>query len=99
MKVEATHALVINAPEFFEDEAFMKWLSNGELKFTWHATGSLAPDDYSDVIVCVDPGLGGEGFDSDMPEHIWNQIVQACRLHLGPRQGCHHYMVRLTNVV
>lgn len=98
MDVATTPCLVINAPEFFEDLAFMAWLNNGQPKFTWHIPGNAVADEYSDVVVCVDPGLSGEGTDSDMPEYIWNQIVQACEAHLGPRSGVPHYLVRLTNL-
>lgn len=89
--------LVLNVPEFFTEPAFLAWLNNGKPKFTWHTQQSV-PDEYSDVIVCVDPGLTGEGSDSDMPEPQWNFIVEACRAHLGARSGVPHYLVRLTNM-
>lgn len=90
-------SLVINAPEFFRDPDFRQWLNNPTPKFTWHRDGD--PDEWSDVIVLVDPSLSGDGSDSDMPEHIWHHIVEECRLHLGPGLGgSNHYMVRLTNL-
>lgn len=98
MEIQQSRSLVINAPEFFQDSAFMAWLNSGKTKFTWHIKGNAVADEYSDVVVCVDPSLGGEGDCSDMPEHIWQQLVDACRQHLGPRDGENHYMVRITNL-
>lgn len=77
MKIEQGVSLRISAPEFFKDPEFVKWLNNGDRKFTWHDTGE--PDGWSDVVVAVDPSLSGEGSDDDMPAQIWEQIVQACR--------------------
>lgn len=98
MQIESVTGLVINAPEFFQDPAFMAWLNNKDRKFSWHIPGNAVADEYSDVIVCVDPSLSGEGSDSDMPEYIWNQIVKACADHLGVRHGANHYLVRITNL-
>lgn len=83
MNIERGVSLHISAPEFFKDPEFVKWLNNGDRKFTWHDTGE--PDDWSDVVVGVDASLNGEGTDSDMPEHIWEQIVKACRDHYTDR--------------
>lgn len=79
MEIEQGVSLRISAPEFYQDPEFVKWLNNDERKFTWHDGGP--PDEWSDVIVGVDPSLSGEGTDNDMPAHIWNQILQACREH------------------
>jgi hypothetical protein len=98
MDIQVARGLVINAPAFFTNPEFLAWLNNGETKFTWHIKGNAVADEYSDVVVCVDPSLSGEGTDSDMPEYIWNQIVEACRQHIGTRTGEHHYMVRITNL-
>lgn len=98
MEVSTGLSLTINAPGFFRDAEFIGWLNNGQPKFTWHQCHS--PNEWSDVVVLVDPGLTGEGSDSDMPEHIWTKIVDACRTHLKgqvPRLS-HHIMVRLTNL-
>lgn len=46
----------------------------------------------------VDPSLNGEGADSDMPEHIWDQIVAACKEKFAPGRDAYHIMVRLTNL-
>ena len=90
-------SLLINAPDIFRDPAFRQWLGTAQPKFTWHRGGE--PDEWSDVIILVDPGLSGEGSDSDMPAHIWRRIVDACRAHLGSDHGCApHYMARLTNL-
>lgn len=97
MDIDPCRGIVINAPEFFADLAFRQWLTNDERKFTWYAGGPT--DEWCDVVVLVDPSLSGEGSDSDMPAHIWNTIVAACREHLGPgRGGESHYVVRLTNL-
>lgn len=96
MNVQPSKSIVIDAPEFFADAQFKEWLENGEPKFTYYQGGEI--DEWSDVVVLVDPGLNGNGSDSDMPEHIWDQIVEACRQHIGPGRGCSHYMVRLTNL-
>ncbi|MBV2149895.1 hypothetical protein KRZ98_16750 [Sphingobium sp. AS12] len=97
MDIQPCRGIVINAPEFFVDPAFQQWLANGDHKFTWHDGGEI--DEWSDVIVLVDPSLNGEGSDSDMPEHIWNRIVEACREHLGRDRACsNHYVARLTNL-
>ncbi|MFA7440856.1 MAG: hypothetical protein WCZ66_07770 [Sphingomonadaceae bacterium] len=98
MDITPCRGIVINAPEFFADPAFRQWLTNGQRKFTWHDGGAI--DEWSDVIVGVDPGLTGDGTDCDMPPRIWELIVQACRDHLGcgPHSG-NHYLVRLTNLL
>jgi hypothetical protein len=87
----------INVPEWFEDKDFKAWLNDPDnTVFTWHTKGE-APSDWSDVVVCVDPSLNGEGSESDMPEHIWDQIVDLCRTHFHPSTGSHIH-VRLTNL-
>lgn len=93
-------SLTINAPEFFEDPVFMAWLNNSQRKMTWHIPGNAVADEYSDVMVFVEPSLNGEGSDSDMPEYIWNQIVEACRNHCRNADLAlgHHIAVRLTNL-
>jgi len=98
MHVQSCRGVVINAPEFFADPAFQHWLEDAPAKFTWHRDGAM--DEWSDVVVLVDPSLNGEGSDSDMPSHIWDRIVDACGDYL--RADCcaaNHYMVRLTNLV
>ena len=89
--------LSINAPAFFQDEDFVNWLNNDQPKFTWHKGGK--PGEWSDVIVLVDPSLSGEGSDSDMPEHIWECIVQKCREHISITQNLStHIPVWLKNL-
>lgn len=89
-------ALQINAPELFQDAAFLEWLNNPKtIVFTWHPKGE-SPDEWSDVIVGIDPSLNGEGSDSDMPEHCWDALVDLCRDCLSPSNG-YHVLVRLTN--
>lgn len=100
MNVEAMHlpALTINAPEWFEDEAFSRWLNNEEHPLmTWHRRGEEAGE-WSDVVTWVDPSLGGEGTDQgEMPDSQWNSIVEQCRAHFTPGQGP-HILVRITNL-
>lgn len=89
-------SITVNAPEFFADEQFIQWLNNGEPKMTWHK--GEQPNEWSDLVVLVDPDLEGEGSDSDMPEHIWDQIVAICREHVQPSIHAEHITVRLTNM-
>lgn len=97
MDAQPCRGLVLNAPEFFADSAFQQWLGSDLRKFTWHQGGPV--DEWSDVVVLVDASLSGEGSDSDMPAPIWDQIIDACRTHLGEAAGqSSHYMVRLTNL-
>lgn len=89
--------LVLNVPEFFADPAFRQWRGNDQPKFTWHRGGDV--DEWSDVVVLVDPSLNGEGSDADMPAPLWNRLVEICREHFGPRPTMpSHYMVRRTNL-
>jgi len=96
MKITSSQALVVNAPQFFDDPEFQTWLMDGTRKFTWHQ--GIKPDEWSDTIVLVDPSLNGEGTDSEMPEHIWDQIVEICKKHFAPTRESSHIMVRLTNI-
>lgn len=82
-----SNALVLNAAPFYQDEAFVTWLNHDNRKATWHPGGT--PTEWSDVFVLVDPSLNGEGSDSDMPEPIWDQIVNACWDHFHPGNGWH----------
>lgn len=88
-------AMILNAPEVFADPAFVEWLNGKDPKFTWHTGGQ--PTEWSDVTVLVEPSLNGEGSDSEMPEHIWNAIVDKCREVFKPSRNA-HIMVRLTNL-
>ena len=96
LKATASPSIVINAPDLFADTQFVEWLNNGKPKMTWHQEGE--PDEWSDVVVMVDPSLNGEGTDSDMPEHIWSQIVDACKETFPSKQVGNHIMVRLMNM-
>lgn len=98
MEISTNIGLLINAPEFFRDPTFINWLNNGERKFALHRNGP--PDEWSDVIVLVDPGLSGEGSDSDMPGHILAQVIEACRTNSRTRIApyAEHIVVRLTNL-
>ena len=97
MDVHPCRGLVMNVPEFFADPAFLRWLRSDQPKFTWYRGGAV--DEWSDVVILVDPGLTGEGSDSDMPERFWTSIIDACREQLGVGvDQPMHYMVRLTNL-
>lgn len=90
-------ALVINTPHFFADPEFVAWLNSATPKFTWHQGGR--PGDYSDVVLLVDPSLNGEGSEqSELPDHIWDEIMAQCRKHFTPARGVPHIHVRLTNL-
>lgn len=97
MDAQLCRGLVLNVPEFFADAGFRCWLENDASKFTWHRGGEI--DEWSDVVVLIDPGLTGEGSDADMPAPMWDRIIDLCRVHLGAAQDQQsHYMVRLTNL-
>lgn len=99
MQTSTALSLRINAAEFFRDPTFVAWLNNGAPKMTWHTSGE--PSEYADVVVMIDPSLNGEGSDSDMPERIWNKILEACRLNIHPRHGVssgYHILVWLANI-
>lgn len=97
MEIHNCKGLVLHVPEFFEDKAFMAWLNDkSKIKLTWHQGGRAG--DFSDTVVCVDPALTGEGSDSDMPEHIWEKIMEACKSQFKPNQTDYHIMVRLVNI-
>lgn len=90
-------SLLLNVPDIFADASFRQWLETSAPKFTWYRGGE--PDEWSDVVVLVDPALSGEGSESDMPAHIWDRIISACRDHIGVSPtGAPHHMVRLTNL-
>lgn len=97
MEVRRVTGLVINAPEFFRDQEFMSWLNAQETIMSWHKKGQSAADEWSDTVVLVDPGLSGEGAGSDMPERIWDLIVQSCK-DAGLTDQREHIPVRLTNI-
>lgn len=87
--------LCLNVPQFFNDAEFVSWVKNDEPKLAWLMGDT--PDSSSEVVVLVDPGLTGEGSASDMPEHIWNQIITTCQAHLAAETMVGHVLVRLTN--
>lgn len=93
-----TEGLVLNVPDWFEDAEFTEWLNSPRTTvMTWHPKGEL-PNEWSDVLVLVDPSLDGDGTDSDMPERFWNAIVDACReARVGGQPS--PIPVRLTNLV
>lgn len=95
--VRIGRSLVLNAPEIFADAAFLRWLEAPAAKFSWHRGGK--PDEWSDVVVLVDPSLTGEGSDSDMPKHVWDRIMALCRVNLPREVGKPHVMVRLSNLL
>lgn len=75
---------IINAPEFFDDPDFIKYIErSGAPVATWHEPGEPAGP-FSDVIVFVDPDLSGDGSNTDMPQYIWDTIVEALKRRYGP---------------
>jgi hypothetical protein len=87
-------AFTINAPSLFAREDFTAWLNAKSRKFTWHESGE--PDEWSDVIVMLEPSLDGEGTNSDMPG--WDEVVAAVRAGVDPGASENHILVRLTNL-
>lgn len=88
----------INAPEIFADPAFKEWFFNrprtdiSGVEYpappiaTWHRMSDPEFGEYSDFFTIVD-FLGGndpvgDGSESDMPEHIWQQILHAAWIAL-----------------
>lgn len=90
--------ITLNVPEWFSDPEFLEWLNNGDTRvFTWYEKGSV-PNDFSDVVVTLEPSCSGEGSSSDMPQRFWNSIVATCKQTLGENGSNYHYFVRLTNL-
>lgn len=94
-----TKALTIDAGRYFKDPEFIAWLQSPSAKMTWYQGGPLEDYDYADVVVGVDATLTGEGTDSDMPEAIWDEIIEICRKHFRPvgvgMEPEDHILVRL----
>lgn len=87
----------INAPAYFDDPGFLKWLNDPQTNvMTWHTQGGDTSD-FSDVVVMVDPSLCGDGTDSDMPEAIWDAVVTYTRTFVGEGQS-RHIPVWITNL-
>ena len=78
--------LRINAPELRRHDKFVAWLDRAsEGRYadigpvaSWHrpwlGNGRGEINDYSDIFIWKDSGY--EGSNSDMPEDVWNQLVQ-----------------------
>lgn len=92
--------ITMDVPEFFEDEGFLNWLNNDEIKFAQHVKGDK-PDEWSEVIVTVDPGLegdGGEASNANFPEWCWEVIAHEARRRMTPdTSGEFIYLVCLVN--
>lgn len=89
----------INAPEIYQDPAFKEWFLNRPpaaegyqppTMATWHRPGEKEFGEYSDFFMTVeflggegDDDFGGDGSESDMPEHIWNKLLRAAWEALG----------------
>lgn len=74
MEIERNYGelIRINAPEFYKDQKFLDWLNRKDrYQATWHVKG-MAVGEFSDLFFQYD---NGEGSDSDMPEHIWEQLT------------------------
>ena len=96
-RVKYFNGIRLNRPQWFRDPAFIAWLKDPtSCTMSWHCPGEPISE-WSDTMVFVDPSLNGEGSDSDMPEPIWNQILEACRQHFQPSSGL-HIAVLITNV-
>jgi hypothetical protein len=93
----------INAPEFFQRKDFIEYVENNTV-FTWHESGT-EPGEWSDVAIMVEPILSGEGDSSDMPEDIWDTIMEALKQKFGvngskvpPFARQRHIIVRISNL-
>lgn len=91
MKTEKNYPCFrVSAPELKEHKAFVRWLNAGACGrkdqdggpsniATWHRP-NVGPnldtplDDYSDFFFWFE---NGEGSDSDMPEDVWKQFMEA----------------------
>lgn len=65
----------INAPAWFDDPEFLKWL-NRPGTATWHRSGT-EPGDYSDVFFTFCQGEGSDypgSEDPGIPEEIWQHL-------------------------
>lgn len=94
----ATDCLVINAPALFRRADFRAWLTDTAApKFTWHPAHRAEPDQYSDVVVLVEPCLNGEG-DQQGAMPGWDALVEHLRSLTLPLRHEAHLMVRLTNL-
>lgn len=90
-------SLVLNVPAWFREEGFVEWLNDPNNNvMTWHQA-PRRPNEWSDVVVLVDPQINGEGSNSDMPAKYWDQIVGSCR-DAGLVMEEAHIPVRLVNV-
>ncbi len=88
-------ALVLDAPEFFQDPGFLAWLASDHGHSTNYRAGR--PVAGAEVLVLVDPGLAGEGSASDMPDWCWAVVLDTCRAAYAPQSGANHILVHLRN--
>lgn len=99
MRVETDYLplIRINAPEIFQDPAFIAWLNRkDELAVaTWHKAGE-EPNEFSDVFMVVDGPNDGSEYGM-LPDHIWDKIYKICKEHVPLRYGEAHCFVWLTN--
>jgi hypothetical protein len=69
--------VMIQAPEWFKDNGFKKWLNEGR-PATWHKPGE-EPGEHSDVFTAFCDGgcsdYPGDDKRPGIPEHIWEQIL------------------------
>ena len=97
-EVRLVAGVKLAVPELFADPGFQAYVNNSPV-MTWHdKKGPIEPDDWADVVVFVDPSLGGDGSDSGMP--YWDIIVDKVKAALGgynPRMR-ESYVVVLTNI-
>jgi len=68
----------INAPAFYKDADFLRWLNSPGVA-TWHHAGAVV-DEYADVFFTYSDGDGSDaptGSDQRpaIPAHIWEQVV------------------------
>lgn len=77
---DTMYLLRVNAPAWYEDAAFLRWL-NSDGVATWHTKGDTVAGEYADAFFTY--GGRGDGSDSPcvegenrtgLPTHIWEQV-------------------------
>jgi len=80
----------INAPDFYRDPDFLRWLDHPDRhQATWHNKGT-PPGEFSDLFFTYDQG---EGSDSDMPGNVWDFLHKELS-----RQGVTFALVWVSNL-
>lgn len=82
IQYEASSVLMvtIDRPQWYKNPDFLDYINDPDnALMSFHISGRQA-NEWSDVLVWVDPSLNGEGDSSDIPEVYWDEIVQVAKL-------------------